>query len=399
MKPIAYLILALALPSMLRADEEVPLLLPEERDAVNQQSDEFNQALAPALAKASESTVRVWSGTRRLAYGTVIGDGRRILSKWSEVARARGNLQVNNGKETRAVRMSGVYEDEDIVVLEVEGSPLKPVTWSFAKPKLGEFLAAPQPDGKLAAFGVVSVLERNLKDTDMAYLGVIANPQYQGPGIQVDQVDPESGAGKAGLKSGDIILKVGERQLSGLLELKNALTGVMPGQTLDLWVNVGGKEKKLQATVGNRPKLAQFSGERLEQMERMGGPISQVRDSFTQAVQTDMRPKPNQVGGPVVNLKGEVLGITLARADRTRSFMMPAAAVEELLKQEAANPATAQVRDEAKDARMTTRGEAPPAARPRGRAALGEDRMRRHLNDMQRLMEHLQQEMEALEGR
>jgi len=222
MKPIAYLIIALALPHTLRADDDVPLLLPEERDAVNLQTDEFNQALAPALVKASESTVRVWSGTRRLAYGTVIGDGSRILSKWSEIARAKGNLQVDNGQETREVKMSGVYEDEDLVVLEIQGSALKPVAWTFEKPKVGEFLAAPQPDGKLASFGVVSVLERNLKATDMAYLGVIANPKYQGPGIQVDQVDAESGAGKAGLKSGDVILKVGQRTLSGLLEQPGA---------------------------------------------------------------------------------------------------------------------------------------------------------------------------------
>jgi len=94
-----------------------------------------------------------------------------------------------------------------------------------------------------------------------------------------------------------------------------------------------------------------------------------------------------------------VLGITLARADRTRSFLMPAAAVEALLKKDAGNPATAQVRNESKAPRMATRGDAPPAARPRGRAAPGEDRMRRHLDDMQRLMEHLHEEMEALEER
>jgi hypothetical protein len=400
MKPLVYLTLALALSHTLRADDDdIPLLVPEERNAVNVQSDEFNQALTPALTRASGSTVRVWSGTRRLAYGTVIGDGTRILSKWSEVARANGKLQVDNGRESREAKMSGVYEDEDLVVLEIQGSPLTPVKWTIANPKLGEFLAAPQPDGKLAGFGVVSVLERNLKETDKAYLGVIANPNYQGPGIEVDRVDEESGAGKAGLKSGDVILKVGDRPLSGLLELKNALTGVAPGATVDLVVKADRKDRIVKVTLGNRPKLAQFSGERLEQMERMGGPISQVRDSFTRAIQSDMRLEPSQIGGPVVNLQGEVLGVTIARAGRTRSLVMPASAVEALLKTEAANPATAQVRNEVKDARMATRGMAPPDARPRERAAPSEDRMRRHLNDMQRLMQHLQEEMEALEGR
>jgi serine protease Do len=190
-----------------------------------------------------------------------------------------------------------------------------------------------------------------------------------------------------------VILKVGERPISGLLALKNALTGVAPGGKVSLLVEANGGENKVEVTLGNRPQLPQYANGRLEQMERMGGPVSQVRDSFTQVIQTDMRPKPNQVGGPVVDLQGRVLGITMARADRTRSFVMPAAAVVDLLKKEAGNPAMAQVRQEEKEAPAAVRGNP-----QRGRAMPGsEDRMRRHLSDMQRLMDHLHQEMEALE--
>ena len=160
MKSILSLALVLACQSHLFAQDDIPLLLPEERQAVDEQADEFNHAIQPALADASKSTVRVWSGSRRLAYGTVIGDGTRILTKWSEIARARGELRVDAaGNESRDVKLFGVYEDEDLVLLEVQGKPLTPVKWSFETPKLGGFLAAPQPDGRLAAFGVVSVPE------------------------------------------------------------------------------------------------------------------------------------------------------------------------------------------------------------------------------------------------
>jgi hypothetical protein len=55
----------------------------------------------------------------------------------------------------------------------------------------------------------------------------------------------------------------------------------------------------------------------------------------------------------------------------------------------------AQVRAEEKEVPATTRGNA-----QRGRAMPGgEDRMRRHLSDMQRLMDHLRLEMEELEER
>jgi serine protease Do len=393
MKPIVYLALALALPHALVAQDDIPLLLPEERQAVDDQAEAFNQAIQPILTEVAKSTVRVWSGSRRLAYGTVVGDGSRILTKWSEIARARGGLRVDAGEESRDVKLVGVYEDEDLVLLEIVGSPLTPVKWSFETPKLGGFLAAPQPDGRLAAFGVVSVLARNLKETDLAFLGVIGDPEHTGQGVRVREVAEDSGALAAGIRPGNVILKVGDRPISGLLELKNALTGVAPGATVSLLVEVNGDEKTVSVLLGNRPKLPQYFGGRLEQMERMGGPISQVRDSFTNVIQTDMRPKPNQIGGPVVDLKGRVIGITMARADRTRSFVMPAAAVESLLKKEAGNPAIAQVRGPGEQAQLPTRG-----AAARGRAGAGsEDRLRRHLNDMQRLMEHMRLEMEALE--
>lgn len=404
MKPLAFLFIALSLPAAVSAQEDIPLLIPEERHAVESQADEFNEAISPALAAAAKSTVRVWSGSRRLAYGTVVGDGSQVLSKWSELARAgdQGNLRVGTDRDYRSVRIAGIYQDEDLALLEIEGEPLVPVKWSLATPALGSFIAAPQPDSRLAAFGVVSVLERNLRDTDMAYLGVFGDAKYHGPGVRIDEVAAKSPAAAAGLKAGQIILKVGDRSISGVLELKNSLNGVPPGSSVSLLVQDGDKQtREVSAIVGNRPDLPQFSGDRLRLMERMGGPISEVRDSFTHVIQTDMRPKPNQIGGPVVDLKGNVLGITMARADRTRSFVMPAAAVMDLLKKPAVDPMLAKAAQAGNDEEAAA-GEERPAMprgmmRPRGKV-MTEERMRRHLADMRRLMDHLHQEMEALEA-
>lgn len=402
MKPFISLILSLAVPGIALAEQDVPLLMPEERQAVDTQAAELSDAITPALATVAKSTVRVWSGSRRVAYGTVVGDGTKIISKWSEVARGTGKLRVDvAGSEYRDVKLTGVYEDEDLVVLDVEGKSLTPIDWTFEAPKLGSFLAAPQPDGKPAAFGVVSVLERNLRDSDMAYLGVDADPKYEGKGVRVKNVEKGSGAFAAGLKSGDVIVKVGERVISGLQELKNSLTGVTPGSTIPVMIESNGRSETVNVLLGNRtPEMTQSSGgERLEAMERMGGAISQVRTSFTHALQTDMRPKPNQIGGPVVNLKGQAVGITIARADRTRSFVMPASAVVNLLKKEAANPALAQVRND--EAEVPIRARVVPPARgqaPQGRIMPGgEERMRRHLGDMQRLMDHLREEMDGID--
>ncbi len=384
-------------------DSAIPLMLPEEQAVVAAQDRESSAALQPALAEVSKSTVRIWSGRRRVAYGTVVGDGSRILSKWSEIARAPRDLRIDadGSGQPCEVTVAGIYEDEDLVLLDLHGSPLPAVKWSKdTSPELGSFLAAPQPDGRLAGFGVVSVLERNLRDSDLAYLGIMAAEGYTGPGVKIDRVEPDTGAERAGLVPGNVILKVGERKISGLLALKNALTGVAPGEKIALWVEANGRQKQLDVALSNRPEMPrQYFGVRLQQMERMGGPISQVRDSFTHAIQTDMRLKPNQVGGPVVDLNGRALGITMARADRTRSFIMPASAVQELLKSNPTNPAVMQ-------ASQAPQAKAVPMARQQGQSRPqrvpppnpnSEGRMRRHLSDMQRLMDYMQEELEALE--
>lgn len=385
---------ALLLHGFASAQDDIPLLRPEERRAVDEQTDEFNQSLTPALTEAAKSTVRVWAGNRRLAYGTVVGDGRKVLTKWSEVAAANGRLRVESaGRAVFAAKVAGVYEDEDLAVLEITGTPLTPVTWAEEPPKLGSFLAAPQPDGRPAAFGVVSVLERNLRDTDQAYLGVIGAQDFDGPGVKIAQIAKDSGAAAAGLQPGNVIVKVGERAISGLLELKNALTGKAPGSKVALLVQEDGREKQVEVLLGNRPQFRNLQGDRIRLMERMGGPISRVRDSFTKVIQTDMRPRPDQIGGPVVDLKGRVIGITMARADRTRSFVMPAAAVEELLKTDARDPGLAQVRQDEAERPFQVGGAAPQPRMQRG----NEQRMRRHLTDMQRLMEFMREELETLE--
>ena len=188
----------LAFHAIATADDDIPLLRPEERQAVEAQTEEFQRSIAPVLKEAANSTVRVWSGKRRLAYGTVIGDGKKILTKWSEVAAAGSNLVVEGPRgEALPAALTGVYEDNDLAILETTGTALTPVKWTREVPPRGSFLASPQPDGRLAAFGVVSVPERNLRETDSAFLGVIGSMDFEGPGVRIDRIAPDSGASAA----------------------------------------------------------------------------------------------------------------------------------------------------------------------------------------------------------
>jgi serine protease Do len=394
-RKLAKFVLICALPNLATAQDEIPLLRPEERAVVDAQSEALNATLKTKLAAAAQSTVRVWSGKKRLAYGTVIGDGRQVLTKWSEVANAASSLVVDGpNREAHDAKITGVYEEEDLAILEINGEALRPIRWSNEKPALGAFLVAPQPDGRSAAFGVVSVLERNLRETDLAFLGIVSDLEHNGQGVKVSEAQPNTGAAAAGLKEGDIVLMVKERPISGLMELKSALTGTKPGETVPLRVRTNGGEKTISVTLSKRPELPKIYNPRLEQMERMGGKISRVRDSFTQVLQSDMRPSPDQISGPVVDLEGRVIGITVARADRTRSFIMPSAAVVKMLANTPKDPSIAKVREPEKQ----VIARAPKSDAPQPPKAPSPQRMREHLSEMERLMEFMREEMRSLES-
>jgi hypothetical protein len=166
--------LSLALCDIVHAQgyDGVPLLTPEEKQAIDTQSTALSNAIQPTLATAARSTVFVRSGANRRAYGTVVGNGTHVLTKWSELSRSLGDLCIEAaGHELRPVELLGIYAEYDLALIAIDGEPLTPVQWADQEPGIGRFLAAPQPDGRLAAFGVVAVAARNLRETDQAYLG------------------------------------------------------------------------------------------------------------------------------------------------------------------------------------------------------------------------------------
>ncbi|MBM3863511.1 MAG: PDZ domain-containing protein [Verrucomicrobia bacterium] len=379
--------------------EDLPLIRPEERTAIDDQSRAFNDTLAPLIADAARSTVRIWLDGERLAYGTVTGDGRTVITKFSELADPLESTFVIEPGEgpSRMGVVAGVYEDDDLAVLRIDGDPLPAVRWTMALLPLGSFLAAPQPDGDLAAFGVVAVEERLLKDAGSGGLGVRVDPRFTGSGVRIASVEPDGGAAQAGLLQGDILTRIDGRDLSGFMELKHVLSGKQPGSKVAVVATRDGVEAAYEVILGKLPEAPKLKSDRIRITERLGGSLSRVRDDFSRVIQSDMRPKPNQIGGPVVNLKGEVVGVTIARADRTRSFILPAARIQELLASSAGDPAAALARAEAgKGPAFTTELPEPPQGRM-GRIRMKD--MQGHVDELRQLMDFLRDELDQLEKR
>jgi hypothetical protein len=127
-------------------------------------------------------------------------------------------------------------------------------------------------------------------------------------------------------------------------------------------------------------------------MERMGGEISQVRDGFPAVIQTDMILNPEECGGPVLDLQGEVVGLVVARAGRIRSYVIPSETIVAMLQRKPVEANLAKVKTAEPEPQLSRNRE----VRPRlNRADM--ERMRARMKEMQKLMRQLDEELGGLD--
>ncbi|MBX9624863.1 MAG: hypothetical protein K2X82_13745 [Gemmataceae bacterium] len=105
----------------------------------------------------------------------------------------------------------------------------------------------------------------------------------------------------------------------GALDSAKPAPGNWAGEPVELTVRRDGKEVRLRLTrvhAANGSPLLWWSGDT--------GPLSLRRDGFPAVFAHDAGVRPEDCGGPVVDLHGRVVGINIARADATRTLAIPA---------------------------------------------------------------------------
>ena len=79
-------------------------------------------------------------------------------------------------------------------------------------------------------------------------LGIIPDYVFGGPGVKVDGVSDGKPAQKAGVETGDIIMKLGDFPTSDIYAYMRALGAFQPGQTVMVTVNRDGEELEMELT-------------------------------------------------------------------------------------------------------------------------------------------------------
>ena len=322
--------------SNVRIQDPTTRLTKKEQKRLDTQAINFYEAVEPAVASAAKSTVTISYRGHRLSYGTAISADGKILTKWSEISPASQHLTVTtaDGKRLPAL-VTGIYKEHDLAVIKC-ASHLTPIIWATkVTPKLGDFIALATPSGQASGLGVVSVNSRSLRENDKAYLGVVMDFSLsKNGGTPLKEVMRGSAAAKAGLKAGDIVVAIGQNEIQGAVEMRNVLQRLVPGSEVLVRYRRGNADRKTKVLLGSRgdnKDIRRIPQARMSKMQSMGTIPSKVRKDFPQVIQSDMAINPDDAGAPIVDLDGNVIGISIARGSRIKTFIIPSQTVLKVL--------------------------------------------------------------------
>lgn len=171
------------------------------------------------------------------------------------------------------------------------------------------------------------------KGTGRPELG-IGGAKAKDGGAEIGVVRPGSPAELAGIATGEILLKIDDTPVTDQKSIDAVIAGRKIGDKVTLTLRREGKEQKLEVELAEQDAPPPPPGGGRPNVK---GPINDRYTHLGKVIQHDGVVLPSQQGSPVYDLEGNVIGLNIARADRTRTFALPAqrvaAVLEEMLKQ------------------------------------------------------------------
>ena len=260
-----------------------------------------------------------------IALGTVVAPGGWVVTKASELPTSPMCRLPGGG--TSRPQVIGIDPAYDLALLQVpDAVNLVPVTWSDAStPGVGDFVAAVKPDGTPLTAGIISVARRDLAEVkpiradlplripatrlEVALLGT-ALGEMNNNGVLVRQAWGRSLA--AGIRAGDMI-----RAIDGLpAQIDARVVGRLSGDIVAIEVLRAGKPVVIRVPL---------------HAEGEYGAANFRSDDFPTVFEHAASVMPHECGGPLVDLSGRVVGITIARAGEHGCMAIPGDRVRRLV--------------------------------------------------------------------
>jgi serine protease Do len=274
------------------------------------------------------------SGYKSAGLGTVVGK-RHVLAKATELDEKENiRVEMPSGVWADAEKVK-TFKEWDLALIKIStDEDLVPVNLTTAEDMAGVGTLVTAFDNSLSplGWGVIGVASRSLMPKERAFLGVQVKSE-EGGGVEVLKVVKGSAAEKSGLQVGDLIRKTKDRPTKDPAAFTKLISSCKPDEEVPLEIVREDKEISLVVKLGKREQKLN-TAPKVSNTSRMGTKLSEHRYGYPLAMQHDVPLAPNQMGGPLVSFDGNVIGLNIARAGRTKTFAVPSKAIVELLEQE-----------------------------------------------------------------
>ncbi len=271
-----------------------------------------------------------------VGLGTIVGVEGWVLTKASELP-GQPMCRLPDGKIVSA-RVAGVDPAFDLALLLVPATDLKPVRWADDfNPPVGTLLAAVGTEQPLAV-GVVSVPCRDLgapvRPTDALPLrlpagrpAIFGDPRpmtgyslraaFGLPRATVYHVWDVSGlASSVGVRRHDLLYSINGRRILTEADLLAAVSHQMTGDVVPVRLQRAGKMIDLLLPLGP---------------EMRDPEINYRADDFPTVIECAVPFYSYECGGPIVDLTGRAIGVTIARPGPHGGMVIPGDCVRKLL--------------------------------------------------------------------
>ena len=286
-------------------------LLPKKE--INQLS--FLETVKPVLP----TMVGIRHGAANAAFGIIVDSDGWIVTKANCIdptkkvtcfvaAEKREGKIVFKAMEGKIVATD---DNLDLALLKVEAKDLEVAQFDEEYPiEVGHWVLTPSVEKGLAGLGVISVPPLSIPK-ERAIAGIML--EERDGKLYVGDVVPDLPAAKAGLKKGDRIVKVNGAFVYTADQCTNEFKKFDIGNKVSMEIESEGKtrtvEVELTASAHHKPN-------------EMNG-MSKRRSGYENVIQHDSVIRPEECGGPLVNLDGKVIGINIARAGRVETYALP----------------------------------------------------------------------------
>lgn len=286
-------------------------------------------AFEPQRAVLQTSSAVLLDGRRESGYGVVISADGYILVKASEFQNFKSPAVTVDRTRYPDVSLLAVAPEWDVALIKIKAEGLVPVVYAptSAVPQ-GTWVVvngASTRARRRALAGIISANIREIPAAGGAALGVVLNPEAGE--LLIEEVNEKSGAKKAGLQKGDVLISVEGKKVGKVEEIAEALKDRKAGSKVKVTYRRGKEEITVEVSLSARGEM--FT-EQMDRNDQMSGYFSKRRSGFPRVLQHDILGASRTVGGPVLDLDGRCLGMNIARANRAESFAIPLEDLKEL---------------------------------------------------------------------